>query len=555
MTGSVPGYSIHRYQPRIEGLFARIERWIDLQSGDVHWRSISRDNVLSIYGKDVSSRISDPYQPKRIFSWLLSETRDDKGNAIVYEYKSEDGVGVNLSKSHEQARGDRQNVARTTNRYIKRIVYGNRKSLLDRNARRRPRDLSSSQLRNVDWMFELVFDYGEHSGFDAVDAETWRCRPDLDGNTEWPVRSDPFSNYRAGFEIRTYRLCQRVLMLHHFPQDAAVGQNCLVRSLDFKHRCTPEVATHSDPGFTFLTKVAQRSYQRDPQNVNFYRYRSLPPVEFEYSGPNIDSAVREISTDTLENLPAGLGNGYRWVDLDGEGLSGILTEQANAWHYKANRGPGPAGPLLAPLRMVAPRPSIAALNTSGQQLMDLAGSGEVALVDFHPPLAGFHQRDDQDTWRKFVPFAKLPNINWDDPNLRFIDLTGDGYADAVITEHQVFTWYPSLATEGFGAAQRATIPSNERDGPRVVFADEEQAIYLADMSGDGLTDIVRIRQGQVCYWSNLGYGKFGKQVIMDASPWFDHDHLFDQRRIRLADVDGSGTSDLIYLGRDGARLG
>ena len=30
--------------------------------------------------------------------------------------------------------------------------------------------------------------------------------------------------------------------------------------------------------------------------------------------------------------------------------------------------------------------------------------------------------------------------------------------------------------------------------------------------------------------------------------------LFDQRRIRLADIDGSGVTDIIYLGGDGVHL-
>ena len=41
--------------------------------------------------------------------------------------------------------------------------------------------------------------------------------------------------------------------------------------------------------------------------------------------------------ESLENLPMGVdGSRYQWVDLDGEGLSGILTEQAGGWFYKAN---------------------------------------------------------------------------------------------------------------------------------------------------------------------------------------------------------------------------
>ena len=85
----------------------------------------------------------------------------------------------------------------------------------------------------------------------------------------------------------------------------------------------------------------------------------------------------------------------------------------------------------------------------------------------------------------------------------------------------------------------------------VAFADATQAIFLADLSGDGLTDIVRIRNGEVCYWPNLGYGRFGAKVTMDNSPWFDTPDQFDQKRIRLADIDGSGTTDIIYLDRNG----
>ncbi len=43
-----------------------------------------------------------------------------------------------------------------------------------------------------------------------------------------------------------------------------------------------------------------------------------------------------------------------------------------------------------------------------------------------------------------------------------------------------------------------------------------QSIYLADMCGDGLTDWVRLRNGEVCYGPNRGYGRFGAKVTMDC---------------------------------------
>jgi len=65
-TTSVPGYTIHRYRPRIEGLFARIERWTRRSDGDTHWRSITKDNVLTLYGKDAHARITDPADPRSL---------------------------------------------------------------------------------------------------------------------------------------------------------------------------------------------------------------------------------------------------------------------------------------------------------------------------------------------------------------------------------------------------------------------------------------------------------------------------------------------------------
>ena len=65
---------------------------------------------------------------------------------------------------------------------------------------------------------------------------------------------------------------------------------------------------------------------------------------------------------------------------------------------------------------------------------------------------------------------------------------------------------------------------------------------------------MRIRNGEVCYWPNLGYGRFGAKVTMDHAPRFDHPDQFDHKRIRLADIDGTGTTDILYLHRDGVRL-
>src|SRR5215813_5249501 len=101
----------------------------------------------------------------------------------------------------------------------------------------------------------------------------------------------------------------------------------------------------------------------------------------------------------------------------------------------------------------------------------------------------------------------------------------------LITEDDAFVWHPSLEEDGFGPALRVSQPFDEEQGPRLVFADREGAIFLADMSGDGLADLVRVRNGEVCYWPNQGYGRFSAKVAMDNAPWFDLPDSFDQKRV------------------------
>jgi RHS repeat-associated protein len=289
------------------------------------------------------------------------------------------------------------------------------------------------------------------------------------------------------------------------------------------------------------------------RNTGGYDQQSLPPVEFEYSEPIVTGAVEEVDPQSLHNLPIGLdGSAYRWTDLHGEGVPGIVTEQAGAWFYTRNLGPLNNTAGFAPLETVAFTPNVS-LN-SGAEFMDLAGDGQPDVVVMEGPTPGFYEHDEAGGWQRFRPFTSRLTRALRDANVKFIDLDGDGHADVLVTEHDALVWHQSLGEEGFGPARRVAQALDDERGPRIVFADGTQSIYLADLSGDGLTDVVRIRNGDVCYWPNLGYGRFGAKVTMDNAPWFDHPDQFDQQRLRLADVDGSGTTDMIYLHRDGVRV-
>ena len=216
-------YNIHRYRPRIEGLFARIERWTNkTDPRDSFWRSISSDNITTWYGKTAESRIADPADATQIFSWLICESYDDKGNVIAYQYKAENSDEIDESQAHERNRALSLN-SRTANRYLETHQVRQPLTLLSQHSQTTN---PGPFLQTDEWFFEVVFDYGEHdlcAPMPDVEVAKWKCRP------------DPFSSYRSGFEVRTYRLCKRVLMFHHFEGERTSARDCLVRSTDFTY--------------------------------------------------------------------------------------------------------------------------------------------------------------------------------------------------------------------------------------------------------------------------------------------------------------------------------
>jgi len=482
---------VETYRPVLEETLPLVERWLDQATGLTRWRVVTAANVTQWYGRTDLSRVADPDDPSHVAEWLIDEQLDPRGNRIVYDYRAEDGAGIR-DQVFEHNRG------RFARRYPDRIRYGTHRA----------------NPAEEGFAYEVVFDYGEH---DLVSLGPG-CDP-YTPTRAWPERTDPYSSYRMGFELRTYRLCRGVLMFHHLPDSSSP---CLVRATTFGYT---ESAARS-----LLTTVTETGYRRQPDGS--YRAQSRAPITLTYSSPDPDPAPR-FATFAVEADAAGspapgyLGAGsYQLLDLDGVGTPGLLADFGGVMAYYPPRGPGRFG---AP----EPLPSFPGHDPAEFAFVDLDGDGGLQLLITEPGQVGYFARRG-DGWAPYTPLAGGAVLA---AGAEVTDVDGDGRADVLTVHRHEILWYPSRGTRGFGEARRATrppgFPSHLDGGPN-------ELVTFAPMFGDGGSHRVRVGDGVVEVWPNLGHGRFGPPVVLAGAPRLPASAL----GVFLCDVDGSGTADL-----------
>jgi len=527
------------YRPRIErGPRSRIERL----AGDagLYWRVTTPGNVVSIFGKSPEACIVDPADPKRIFKWLLEEQSDAYGNVVVYRYKQEDLVGVDLGHPVEAGR-----TAETEpQRYLKRILYNNRI----------PVDQGLDRENAEHFMFEVVLDYGEHANGD--DATPEAVAP-------WQVRKDAFSYRRSGFDIRTRRLCRRVLVFQRMAADEQRTSfpPTLVDAVELSHE--------SSGSATLLNGATRIGYDLTAKKT---RSAKLPKQTFEFSPRVVQKTFRTSPTSSLAGYDLSPDPKQRAIeifDLDGRGIASLVIRNLSGFSVLNGRG---FGLFEDPVKLEMGVVPTADTGICVQQFLPIAGQGRPTLLEFGKTSITHFERDpNSDEWMggkvlnagviqagdKTIPTTPPPPIvqpKHSKKRAYVTDLDGDGLPDLLIAEATKYEVWRSYGAQGWKQLEAdPKYPfehATEDDGPAPVLSDREAVTFFADLTGDGLPDAICVRPGEVVYWPNLGYGKFGPKVVLPVALSGPP----ERDRIRFFDLDGLGSWGLVYFGTSGAQV-
>ncbi|HEX3079389.1 MAG TPA: toxin TcdB middle/N-terminal domain-containing protein, partial [Puia sp.] len=285
-----------------------------------------------------------------------------------------------------------------------------------------------------------------------------------------------------------------------------------------------------------LNQVAVAGYRKSPDGS--YVEQKLPPVDFTYSvfEPPVCPEFKTLQSAN-GTIPGYLGSEqFLPVDLQGDGIPGFLYSNNESTCYFPPEGNGKySGPVNC-----SSFPVNKNIQAGEVSLTDLDGNGELELVVSDGVNAGFYQKNNFGGWDNFRSFLHYPN-DISDPKLESTDLDANGKTDLLLAGSENLQVYFSEGKNGY---KKGKLIPNENEFPLRKEACQQELVTFADFFGDGLSHRIRITNGSVECWPSLGYGHFGKKITIGNAPFFQND--FDNSRVFLADLDGSGATDIIY---------
>ena len=361
MEGDLPG--VMSFRSRTEGLFAKINFHRDEQ--DSFWEIRTKDGFRSLYGSldDTPSTTRAPDLPDRIFAWHLHETSDPFGNRVTYSYDVEDTL---------------ENEHRGTQTYLRSI-----------------RDINAPTPNEDGFLVSVDLDYGPSE----------------------ETRPDPFSNYKAGFEIRTRRRCRQISITIN-GERPRVSRRYEVTYLDVLVALGERPSTSLPKnGMSLLARIRATGLAEADGEPD----QHLLALDFDYSG--FRPETRRFRPVTGLGLPASPLNDPRLelVDLNGNGFPDFL-ETDGTYRYWSNLGEGQFG---LP-RTMSKAPLDIALGSRGVSALDINGDARLELMVSDSILAGYYQLDAEGRFDRmgFRRIEEAPSFAPADPEVQLIDLDG-----------------------------------------------------------------------------------------------------------------------------------
>lgn len=327
---------------------------------------------------------------------------------------------------------------------------------------------------------------------------------------------------RVGFLISTRLRCDTIEL-----RMPAVAQPLL-------RRWTLTYMQHRANGCSLLNQVTLSGFDANGGRLD------APPVRFDYADfrPSTLTRFRDPDEGVAPGPLSPVGRRVELVDWNGHGLPDLLEISAGG---RARSWPNAGNCAWGRPRDVADLP-LFAMPTAPAAFADMDGDGFADLIRTDLPLGRYIPRLPGTGFGPPVTWGQAPAQAPAASNTRLVDLDGDGVVDLLSSSDGWLALYYRDENRGWALPPQVMARGS---APPVDLADPH--IFLADMTGDGSADLVRVDGAGVVYWPYRGLGRWDAPVAMAQPPTLPFD--VHPERLILSDIDGDGCADLIYLGQ------
>lgn len=342
----------------------------------------------------------------------------------------------------------------------------------------------------------------------------------------YEARPDSFTHYRAGFGVETSLRCREVLVRLNIPSE---NRSDRIRRYALAYRQSP------DASISLLSRITQ--YGIDDS-------ASLPPLDLTYSEFDPAGSFRRMQTGRGGPPQPLFDPDYELTDVNADGLADVLYTSPTGHFTWLNYGEDRWGPA----QRVRRSPQGVQLRDDGVLLADMDGDGRSDLLFSQGTSPGYWRNYGDREWTEFVRYRRLPGFSFQDPNVRLVDVNGDGLTDVIRTDRRYFTFWLNLEGKAWAhpVSRRASAIFGEEPGTFFSYDLPDGDARLADMNGDGLQDLVSVHNGHIRYWAHRGYLRFVPVVRMKGTPRLPMKR-FQRRRFLTGDLNGDGFADLVYV--------
>lgn len=483
-----------------EGAFLRVTAAREAEGLDAGLVVQAPDGMVHAFGVTAESRVVGP---DGTFAWHLSFTRDPHGHEIRYEYDNPDN-----------------------------------------------------------WPRLVAIHWNTHAGELAASV-----------SFEWEARPDALRSWTSGAAAMLEQRVRRIV----------------VRRGEHVHR-TIDLSYFDGTGLSRLSRVELVGWDGTAAPPLTFGYADMDaePVEArpleDAPGVGLTSETAELVDfdgdalpDLLEMDAVRFGGDYRVFTRTGDGFEApvVLDDVPSIWLGEAS-GDGRGTPHATQLADIDGDAQADILSSTGPGAGEILrwfpivdgvvgdsielGGPDLTLSPFAPDVRmsdlDLDRRPDliriadtgevrvalgRDGWESDFAAGTTPDasVTFGNPAVKLVDLSADGLADLVLLAEGRLTWYA-----GTGLGRFDDTPRRVDAFPAELTPGELAEAQLADLTGDGLPDLVHVGVAEVRVWPLEGTDRFATEPrVVTELPARNP----DTTEVRLADINGNGTTDLLWV--------